>query len=1359
MSIYRSDNKLKINSRTEDLEFQVNDWRAYDYRPSNDDDDEDSDDVAKTPVWKEKKYVIDVYGFDRSGNSVCLTVTDFTPYFFVELPTGITETKVKRIVDIVKSKVERWNQKDMLGWKIVERMRFFGFTNNKKYLFLRMTFKTKSAFYSYKKQFETTIKVQNESINFKDSLYESNIDPMLRFIHLRKIESSGWIKVSKSKYTINDITHSKCNIDASCHWRQVEKSIEDTIGKVRILSFDIECTSIDGSFPKANREGDQIIQIGSTCHEYGSRECNFRHIVTLGNANPIEGAVVESYSTEKDVLAAWARLVERYDPDIIIGYNIFGFDWEYIYQRAKFGMGNNRKDYSEYLLSHLSRHKTQPAIYVEKQLSSSALGDNFLRYIDCPGRIPIDVLKLVQRDHKLDSYKLADVAQHFLGNTKLDLKPHEIFIKFQNGAPDDITEIAKYCLQDCVLCNELIIKLETISGSIAMANVCNVPTSYLFLRGQSVKIFSLVAKYCQEEGYLIKVKEKPKEASGYEGAICFPPEPQIWMEPIAVLDYNSLYPSSMISENLSHDTLVNNEEYLNLPDYNYNNITYDIYEGKGDNKKKVGVKTSIFAERKDGTKGILPRILMQLLLARKTTRAKAEYKTIYLKDSTNIIGGLKENETEYLINTEKQGLVKVLKTLVDKIEDTYNKFQKAILDGRQLAYKLTANSLYGQTGAPTSDIYDLDIAASTTATGRRLVILAKDKIEEKFTGAKVIYGDSVVGDTALILLNPITNQITIKTIENLFKENQWEPYQEFKAGDSNRKEKQQSKTKYHIWTSNGWSEINRVIRHKTQKKIYRVNTTQGSIDVTEDHSLLDPSGKILKPNDCQTGNKLMHGFPKIKLTQIAELSNQILDEESCISQFVYLKNKIQKVPGMRIKNKSIEIYDNSALGEITDVSYFRDTKMDEFVYDLETVTGNFHAGLGELIVKNTDSVFTNFMPYIISVYGKDLTDMQKLEKTLALGLEAEKYIGTFLKKPHNCGYEKIFCPFAIFSKKRYVANKYEFDLTKYKLSFMGIALKRRDNASIVKDIYTGIINKIFIERDKEGAKTFFKEHICNLLDGKVDIKSLVISKSLSGDYANPTTIAHKVLADRIGERDSGNKPQSSERVPYCYIDASKIPCEICGKKGLNINNCKCLKCLKLYCPLHISNHRKDCNTVCRFCRVSSKKIQLKECQICHAWYCATDMQKHMARNDKKLGIVVMDKCKKKVSPKLLQGDMIEHPDYIKEHNLAIDYRYYLEHQIMVPCLQIFELMMKDPMSLIRAAMRKDDNKKNNNQEITKWFGSASSESISNEDISNEYTSSKIKTIKKPKHDSSEEDDEESEFEYEGEVEIDNITDL
>ena len=112
---------------------------------------------------------------------------------------------------------------------------------------------------------------------------------------------------------------------------------------------------------------------------------------------------------------------------------------------------------------------------------------------------------------------------------------------------------------------------------------------------------------------------------------------------------------------------------------------------------------------------------------------------------------------------------------------------------------------------------------------------------------------------------------------------------------------------------------------------------------------------------------------------------------------------------------------------------------------------------------------------------------------------------------------------------------FEFDINKGKRKEMGIVLKRRDNAPVVKDVYGGVIDILMKEKSVEKAIKFTEKQLQALVDGDIPIEKLIITKSLRSNYKNPKQIAHKVLADRIGIRDPGNKPRSGDRIPYAYI--------------------------------------------------------------------------------------------------------------------------------------------------------------------------------------------------------------------------------
>ena len=405
--------------------------------------------------------------------------------------------------------------------------------------------------------------------------------------------------------------------------------------------------------------------------------------------------IVETYATEKEVLLAWTALINRTDPDVVLGYNTFGFDYDFMYKRSL----ENGCDDQFMLLSRLKNYKSK---LIEYNLSSSAMGENKLYYINLDGRINIDLFKVIQIGHKLDAYGLNSVCNKFLYKEKVDLPPSELFI-LQRGSDEDRKRICRYCIIDCILCNRLFNKLDILSISQAMASVCKVPMPYIFIRGQGAKLSSFVNYYCNKEKYLMPVLPSNDSDESYEGAIVLPPKKGIYFEPIVTLDFNSLYPSSIISENVSIDSFVQiGGKYDNLDEKGipYSDITYDTYTYKnkvnsrgGLCKKKIktltGTNTCRYVQPHiDGKKAIVPSILEILLSERKNTRKR-------------------------------------MKTITDP-------FQLKVLDGQQLAYKTVANSLYGQLGAKTGKFCKMEAAASTTAIGRNMIMFTKSYVERDY---------------------------------------------------------------------------------------------------------------------------------------------------------------------------------------------------------------------------------------------------------------------------------------------------------------------------------------------------------------------------------------------------------------------------------------------------------------------------------------------------------------------------------------------------------------------------------------------------------------------------------------------------
>lgn len=1137
--------------------FKLYDFNFCDATPA-DDTDEDS----QNPYIDSKKFMVQAWAINEEGKTASIKIDDFSPFFYVQVPSTWGSATKNKFIAHLKSKLGSYygDSINIKGCKLIKRKKLYGFNAGKQYKFILIKFKNTRALSKCKNLWYNISKdpdrpgwnkyrlKENGYTGFLKTplrIYEAVIPPILRLFHIQEISPSGWIQISDRKQ--NNIDKSTyCDYEYNCSYKDVlPLNDKETAVPYKIMSFDIEADSSHGDFPlpvktykrlatnivdvveswesvdkdflvdwlrkavltafeyewedgideiytkfekptqeviekkitewlekpvrdceieddddlqaestfetavdnedvdedeevgfvkKVNKSirkdtvvellmrdrvkrdnkvteinqaltsifpkvaGDKVTFIGSTFLNYGDKKPYLNHCIVLGGCSKLPNVPNQEIiqcETEKEVIQEWTKLVQEQDPHIVIGYNITGFDWEYMFRRAiETGCVDDFIKLSRNLGENaVQRDWKTKKLKLKDSVINIASGTHEQKYVDMNGRLQIDLYNVFRREHNLTSYKLDYVSGHFIGDgvkkidhldsntvivsdnlsglevgswihfeeisysvdyykdgnkfqviameesqftikgienpdmtkkvrwclAKDDVTPQDIFRLARQG-DDERAIVAKYCIQDCNLVHELLLKLDIITGLVEMAKLCSVPMNYLVMRGQGIKLTSYISKKCREKGYLIPCIDKDESEDGYEGAIVLPPKSDLYFdEPVACNDYSSLYPSSMISENLCHSSKVWTKEYDlndklleetgetdenglyiydNLPNYKYVNVQYDTFTyvrktpKAAAQKVKTGYKICRFAEHKSEGKAVIPAVLQELLISRKQTKKLCKQET--------------------------------------------DPFMKNVYDNRQLAIKLTANSLYGQTGAKTSHFYEPDVAASCTAVGRKLLTYAKRIIEE-------VYGDRV----------------------------------------------------------------------------------------------------------CETKD---YG---------------------------------------KVRTKAKYIYGD------------------------------------------TDSVFFCF--YLEDLEGNRILGKKALEITIEIAQEAGELASKFLKKPHDLEYEKTFLPFCLLSKKRYVGMLFEFDINKGKRKEMGIVLKRRDNAPVVKDVYGGVIDILMKEKSVEKAIEFTEKQLQALVHGDIPIEKLIITKSLRSNYKNPKQIAHKVLADRIGIRDPGNKPRSGDRIPYAYI--------------------------------------------------------------------------------------------------------------------------------------------------------------------------------------------------------------------------------
>jgi DNA polymerase delta subunit 1 len=503
----------------------------------------------------EGRFTVRVYGRGQDRKSVSLA-THFNPFFFIKVRENHSIAALR-----VALKAHFW---ELVSANEQRSIDLWGFQNGHKSRFVRVEFKTHRAMrncvWSLEKIKEKDQKWDDLASFGQLKLYEANIDPVLRFMHLTNITSTGWI--NPGAHCEPDF-NAQCDINLFCsNWTTLRPVARDDIAPIKIASFDIECYSASGDFPSPTKPGDVCFQIGITSRTFGTDDPWTKKCLCLKQT---DGPDNESFATERELLERFASYIKELDPDLLTGWNIFGFDLEYLQMRAVLcGCSPDAQVWG--------RLKDEPIKLVTKNLSSNALGNNMLKMVPMNGRYIFDLFQEVKREHKLESYSLNNVSKHFLADQKNDMPVKEIFKRFREGDSALLGEVADYCLKDTELPLKLMDKLCTIPNLFEMAKACWVPLSFLSERGQQIKVFSQMARKARELGFLIPtIRVDPKSLTDekYEGATVLEAQTGAYYGPITALDFASLYPSIMCAHNLCYSTLVMNPVFDNLEGVTY----------------------------------------------------------------------------------------------------------------------------------------------------------------------------------------------------------------------------------------------------------------------------------------------------------------------------------------------------------------------------------------------------------------------------------------------------------------------------------------------------------------------------------------------------------------------------------------------------------------------------------------------------------------------------------------------------------------------------------------------------------------------------------------------------------------------
>lgn len=1436
----------------EAIEFSAIDWYECDL-------------TVDTPIEKKdsylnqehnKTYTIFIFGCNSKGQSICLRVRNYLPYFYVQIPDDFKEKQIQDFVDnFCSSKCEDYDEDELaeyeeaqqfknykfteefkrgsryykdsiveaipstkdgkveykigiedkkdLKTQLVEKKIFWSFMNEQKFTFLKLAHKSKTGHRFMERAFKNPMKLKIKDKVGKDikyNLFESDLEPILRFLHDTKIKPSSWIRIEAGKFKVEN-RQSKTQINISCDWADIHHLDKTEIPPILIASFDIEADSSHGDFPipkkdckklssqlvvawirdmrnvekkgydkvpgfvvsksnlaselhysdkknddydnnimtkckaaldlgtgggasggaglngkeiiylreiikyikskqnlskkkdffihrikqalgdgqfagldddidliylkkpikakvftnssdfaafidkiygicnrpirkvKANNEmkkavkevtaiesaktktnprftiddlvkiinevakkhkilekdlqdkiitketmvrfinillnrsfghaeGDKVIQIGTVFWRYGEPEICHNNIITLKGCDAFKvgdkNCEVISKMMERDVLLEWSKLIELHDPDIIIGYNTFGFDESFMYDRiADLCIDVERASLTKKDIKALEQNtqynkfinmgrldeniiKKVPdakGAMINKKLSSSALGDNFLYYFNMPGRVQIDLLKVCQASlTKLPSYKLDSVAEFYISG-----KIKEICVEIGKGhgigEVDEMSGMGGFGSSNgadasCYLKVDNIVELEV--GNYIVISM-SATTAKLF-DGEKLKILEI-----DRESKKIKVdRAVPKSCLG-SGPVWGMGKDDITPQDIFRMQKGTNADRAMVAKYCIQDCvlLIRLLRKLEVVPNNFGMSNVCLVPFAYIFLRGQGIKAFSLVTNECAKEDFLLPVLEKI-------EPEEQDVDDGVRRVHTVLAGASGGDVDDIDSGELDG------ALAEAGVETGD------LD-------LGADGSDGEEGGDGGDSGGEEDLGLDEKGKSKVKFSLKSNFnqiimnDESYEGAIVLKPktDIYTEDPIVVLdfssLYPSEMITSDLSHDRICEDNYW-------LGESGAKNLEALGLSYLDRSYDNYEWINPKIKSKGKRKC-------GSTTV---RFVQYPDGrKGLIPRVLQSLLKSRKTTKKLMDAETDPFKKSLYDG----LQLAY-KVTANSIYG-QIGAKTSKVFKPQIAASTTAGGRARIIHARDFI--LREYPGSW-AAYGD-----TDSVFMGFQLYD---KNEKISDREKISRAIAIGQEVERRIKVELPGVHALAYEKTLFPFILISKKRYLALKYEDSPDSCKQISMGLVLKRRDNAPILKHCYLGVIDNIVKNKNVPNAIKFVQDEIKKMIDEKFDMNMFVISKTLSSFYKDEEAIAHKVLATRMVDRGD-NAPASNERIPYIFIKIKEEP-------GINY----------------------------------------------------------------------------------LQGDRIEHVDYVRKHNLQIDYEKYIESQLVKPISQIFELIVE-----------------------------------------------------------------------------------
>jgi DNA polymerase delta subunit 1 len=652
-----------------------------------------------SPMYSEPQVpVIKMYGCSQEGYSVTLSIYNFVPYIYVQAPMHTMKMGLSHetlctnfraaLDDRLQTKIRGKNAYNTIVSKVelVDKMSIMYYQENTS-LFFKISFTSPLHVPPARSVLEEGCLVVKDMDYLQPyTTYESNIAYILRCMVDTSVGGASWVKLPEGKYRLVPPERRKSN-----------STVEAEISYENLEAYAVDDVEWSHIAP---------LRILSFDIECAGRPFTFPTpdidpVIQIANYVQIQGQ-------EKPIIGN-VFVLRGCNPIAGIDVRCFNHEADLLREWIRFVIsvdpdlltGWNIEGFDlGYIVDRgkvlgikefdqFSRIPEKKVVSSDAKFSSAQTGTRKSKEWVIEGRVVFDMYRVVVRDHKLSSYTLNNVASNFLKQQKEDLHYSQITVLFNSKENDDRRRLAVYCCKDAILPLNLMNSLMSLINSVEMARVTGVPFTYLLSRGQGIKVVSQILRKIRDLGILMPAVMIDGVGEGFQGAKVIDPKVGYYNKPVFVLDFSSLYPSIMQANNLCYTTLIipGTFEHL-IPGVDYT-ITPNGHRFIKSHKKK----------------GILTIILTDLLTARSNAK--------------------------------------------DLMNSAPTKAQYNVYNSRQLALKVSANSVYGFTGQSVGSLPCLEISSSVTAFGREMIYATRDIVQAEYSiangypcDAEVIYGDT-----------------------------------------------------------------------------------------------------------------------------------------------------------------------------------------------------------------------------------------------------------------------------------------------------------------------------------------------------------------------------------------------------------------------------------------------------------------------------------------------------------------------------------------------------------------------------------------------------------------------------------------